>query len=55
MEILANAGNHFYGIFQAGGKFLTIYIVNFIPWIIIMIALKKLQMYSVKIRLRDGL
>lgn len=37
MEILANAGNHFYGIFQAGGQFLTIYVVNFIPWIIIMI------------------
>jgi len=37
MEILANAGNHFYGLFQSGGQFFMIYIVNFIPWIIIMI------------------
>ena len=37
MELLSSIGNHFYGIFQAGGNFLSIYIVNFIPWILLMI------------------
>lgn len=37
MEILASMGNHFYGLFQAGGEFFKIYLINFIPWILIMI------------------
>ncbi|AWW27805.1 PTS glucitol/sorbitol transporter subunit IIC [Acetobacterium carbinolicum] len=37
MEILASIGNHFYGLYQAGGQFLMIYITDFIPWILLMI------------------
>lgn len=37
MDFLASIGDHFYGLFQSGGQFLMLYIVNFIPWIILMI------------------